>query len=65
MEKVHPSNSKDSVEVFKQKRARFLTSGTLPKLGFSLSQKFALEASFKVAYLIAKNKKPHTIGDLW
>lgn len=63
LEKVHPSNSKDSIDVFKQKRARFLAAGTLPKLGFSSSQKPALEASFKVAYLIAKNKKPHTIGE--
>jgi hypothetical protein len=58
---VHPGNSKDSLESLKQKKARFHSSGTLPKMGFESTQKPLLEA-YKVAYLIAKNKKPHTIG---
>jgi hypothetical protein len=32
-------------------------------LGFGSTQKPLLEASYKVAYLTAKNKKPHTIGE--
>jgi len=61
--KVHPINSRDSLETMKEKKARFQSSGTLPKLGFGYTQAPLLEASFKVAYLIAKNKKPHTIGE--
>jgi hypothetical protein len=57
---VHPGNSGDSL---KQKKARFHSSGALPKLGFGSTQKPLLEVSYKVAYLIAKNKKPHTIGE--
>jgi hypothetical protein len=54
---VHPGNSGDSLESLKQKKARSHSSGTLPKLGFGSTQKLLLEASYKVAYLIAKNKK--------
>jgi hypothetical protein len=60
---VHPGNSEDSLESLKQKKARFHSSGTLPKLGFGSTQKLLLEASYEVAYLIAKNKKPHTVGE--
>jgi hypothetical protein len=60
---VHPGNSGDSLESLKQRKARFHSSGTLPKLGFGSTQKPLLEASYKVAYLIAKNKKPYTIGE--
>jgi hypothetical protein len=60
---VRPGNSGDSLESLKQKKARFHSSGTLPKLGFGSTQKPLLEASYKVAYLIAKNKKLHTIGE--
>ena len=45
------------------KRARFRTAGTLPKLGFCSADKAGLEASYRVAYRIAKEKKPHTIGE--
>jgi hypothetical protein len=60
---VHPGNSGDSLESLKQKKARFHSTGPLPKLGFGSTQKPSLEASYKVAYLVAKNKKPHTIGE--
>ena len=39
------------------------SSGTLPKHGFAGTQKPMLEVSYKVAYLIAKDKKLHTIGE--
>lgn len=61
--KVHPGSSGESLESLKQKRARFKSSGTLPKLGFVSTQKPLLEASYRVVYLIAKNKKAHTIGE--
>ena len=57
LEKIHPENVGDGLDIFKQKKIRFDLSGTLPKLGFSTTQKPVLEASYKVAYLIVKNKK--------
>ncbi|XP_042208670.1 protein ZBED8-like [Homarus americanus] len=60
---VHPENASDSVDIFRAKKARFEKAGTLPKLGFAPTQKPCLEASYKVAYRIAKQKKPHTIEE--
>ena len=60
---MHPKNALDSVESFRSKKVRFEKSGTLPKFGFIKTQKPCLEASHKVAYRIAKEKKPHTIGE--
>ena len=60
---MHPKNALDSVESFRSKKVRFEKSGTLPKFGFIKTQKPCLEASYKVAYRIAKEKKPHTIGE--
>ena len=47
---------------FKIKRARYDEKATLPMLGFVCIYKPILTASYKVAYLIAKQGKPHTIG---
>ncbi|KAL4084165.1 hypothetical protein QTP88_027998 [Uroleucon formosanum] len=60
---VHPQHASDRLEVFQIKKARFEKSGILPKLGFVPPQKPCLEASYKVAYRIARSKKPHTIGE--
>ncbi|XP_075719811.1 protein FAM200C-like [Rhinoderma darwinii] len=48
---------------FKVKRARFYEKATLPVLGFVPINKPILPASYEVAYLIAKQSKPHTIGE--
>ncbi|XP_051957444.1 protein ZBED8-like [Xyrauchen texanus] len=48
---------------FKVKRARFDEKATLPVLGFVPINKSILTASYEVAYLIAKQGKPHTIGE--
>ncbi|GBP87338.1 Protein ZBED8 [Eumeta japonica] len=60
---VHPGNVCDSIDDFRTKKARFEKAGTLPKLGFTPTQKPCLEASYKVAYRIAQQKKPHTIAE--
>lgn len=60
---VHPGNVSDNSDVFHSKKARFEKSGTLPKLGFTPTQKPCLLASYKVAYRIAQQKKPHTIAE--
>lgn len=48
---------------FKAKRARFDEKATLPVLGFVPIDQPILTASYEVAYLIAKQGKPHTIGE--
>jgi len=48
---------------FKVKRVRFDDRVTLPVLGFIPIDKPILTASYEVAYLIAKQGKPHTIGE--
>lgn len=47
---------------FKMKRARFDEKATLPVPGFVPINKPILTALYEVAYLIAKQGKPHTIG---
>ena len=49
-------------ETLKTKRARYEKSGTLPKMGFTSVEKPHL-ASYKVAYRIAKEMKPHTLAE--
>ena len=60
---IHPRNVSDSPQAFRNKKARFEKSGTLVKHGFVPTQKPLVEASYKVAYRIAKEKKPHTIAE--
>ncbi|KAI6653997.1 Protein ZBED8-like [Oopsacas minuta] len=60
---VHPDYATYDVDSLRTKKARFEKTGTLPKLEFCPTQKPCLEASYKVAYRIAKQRKPHTICD--
>ena len=48
---------------FKIKRARYDEKATLPVFGFVSIDKPILIASYEVAYLIAKQGKPYTIGE--
>ena len=48
---------------FKIKKARFDENATLPVFGFVLIDKSILTASYEVAYLMAKQRKLHTIGE--
>ena len=48
---------------FKVKREKFDEKATLPVFSFVLIDKPVLTASYEVAYLIAKQGKPHTIGE--
>ena len=57
---VKPGQDSESLKI---KRVRFDSSGTFPKMGFVPADKPLLLASYKVAYEIAKNKKPHTIAE--
>jgi len=43
--------------------AQFRVAGTLPISGFISENTLALEASCRVAFAIAKGKKPRTIGE--
>jgi hypothetical protein len=45
------------------KEAQFVKAWTLPELVYAISQKPFLEASYKFAYWIAKQKKSHAIGE--
>ena len=46
-----------------RKKARFEVSGTLDKYGFIPTEKPLLVASYKNAYRITKDKKPHSIAE--
>jgi hypothetical protein len=60
---VHSENLSKDAWFSRAKKVQFEKAGTLPKLGFAISRKPLLEASYRVAYRIAKQRKPHTIGD--
>ena len=63
--KVHGTGKyKDTtLNQFKQKRARFDTNATITSYGFVPVDKPILTASYKGAYLIVKQGKPHIIGE--
>jgi zinc finger BED domain-containing protein 5/7/8/9 len=61
--KLHEKYKNTTLAEFKVKRARFVEKATLPVLGFVPVNKPILTASYEVAYLIAKQGKPHTIGE--
>jgi len=42
---------------------QFRAVGTLPILGFVTEDQLGLESSYRVVFPIAKEKKPHTIGE--
>ena len=50
-------------ETLKTKQARYKKSGTLPKMGFTSVEKPHLLTSYKVAYRIAKEMKPHALAE--
>lgn len=50
------------ISEFKAKRVRFYEKATLPVRGYVPVNKLFLITSCKVAYLIAKQGKPHRIG---
>ena len=64
--KVHGTGKyKDTtLTQFKQKRARFNANATITSCGFVSVDKPILTASYEVAYLIAKQGKPHIIGEI-
>ena len=63
--KVHSTGKyKDTTLThFKQRRARFDANATLTSYGFVSVDKPILTMSYEVAYLIAKQGKPHIIGE--
>ena len=63
--KVHGDGKYENTTLaeFKGKRARFDKEATLPVLGFVPIDQPVSTASYEVAYLIAKQGKPHTIGE--
>ena len=52
-----------TLDEFKFQRARFDARATLPAHNFIPIDKPILSASYEVAYLIAKQGKPHTVGE--
>ena len=63
--KVHGTGKyKDTtLNQFKQKRARFDANATITFYDFVAVDKPIFTASYEVAYLIAKQGKPHIIGE--
>jgi hypothetical protein len=66
---AHPLNTAKVSGYLRAKKTQFEKDDAFPKLGFVFSttkKRSLLEASYKVAYLISKQKKLHIISDtLW
>ena len=62
---THCESAAYGIEALKTKRSRYDQKGTLPQLHKTTTtmQKPMLMASYKAAYLIAKSKKAHNIGE--
>ena len=62
---THCESAAYGIEALKTKRSRCDQKGTLPQLHKTTTtmQKPMLMASYKAAYLIAKSKKAHNIGE--
>ena len=62
---THGGSAAYGIEALKTKRARYDQKGTLPQLHKTTTtmQKSILMASYRTAYLIAKSKKAHNIGE--
>ena len=62
---THGGSAAYGIEALKTKRARYDQKGTLPQLHKTITtrQKPILMASYRAAYLIAKSKKAHNIGE--
>ncbi|XP_073457213.1 protein FAM200C-like [Aquarana catesbeiana] len=61
--KLHGKYKNTTLAEFKVKRARLEEKATLPVLSFVPINKPILTVSYEVAYLIAKQGKPHTIAE--
>jgi len=59
----HSTHVHDDHESLPAKCAGFRAAGTLPRLGFCPGNKSGSEASYRVAYRVTKEKKPHAIGE--
>ena len=62
---THGGSAVCGTEPLKEKRTRYDQKGTLPQLHKTsiIMQKPLLQASYRPAYLIAKSKKAHSIGE--
>ena len=57
------TSARNTLHSLNTKRARFDAAGTITTFVSSSVQKPLLEASYQVAYVCAKKKKPHTIAE--
>jgi hypothetical protein len=57
------STSRLSIPIIRAKKLQLEKAGIFSKLGFAFPQKLFLEASYKIAYRISKQKKLHIIVD--
>ena len=62
-DKKHPQRKDDDIGALSAKRVRYDLEAALPHLGFRGEEKPTLQRSYKMAYRIAKCKKPHTIAE--